>query len=393
LKQCTNCRGNLADFVAVCPYCGVSQPVVQAVPAQWAGAPQNSNMAIASLVCGVLFMCAPASIAAIILGHLALANIKQSANRMAGKGMATAGLVLGYAGLALTTIYVVFLVFTVRNTFSHDIPTNETAAIATMRMYDQTLKAYAAKCPQQGYPATLVSLGPGKGDCARANLVSDPRLAGITPVFKGYMFRYNTGVRGGEHIASFALVANPIQPGMTGKRYFYLDEGSVLRQANSQIIGPRSDPVDQPGASSNTTNSGNHDVAYTPAAARNEFLTIANMIAYNRALSTYARKCPQQGFPATLRPLGPGKGDCAHANLVEANLAGEAPVSNGYTFQYTTGTAALQHLTVFVLVARPLQPNITGKRYFYLDESGVIRHANSQIIGPRSEPLSHRLPR
>ena len=74
MKQCTNCRGNLADFVTVCPYCGVAQPVQPVGMAQgaWEQPPQNSNKAIASLVCGILFMCAPASIAAIILGHLAL---------------------------------------------------------------------------------------------------------------------------------------------------------------------------------------------------------------------------------------------------------------------------------------------------------------------------------
>jgi hypothetical protein len=74
----------------------VAQPVPQAGLPQggWPAAPQNSNKAIASLVCGVLFMCAPASIAAIILGHLALVDIKRTAGRMAGKGMAIAGLQL-----------------------------------------------------------------------------------------------------------------------------------------------------------------------------------------------------------------------------------------------------------------------------------------------------------
>jgi len=67
----------------------------------WDAAPQNSNKAVASLVCGVLFLCAPASIAAVVLGHLALSDIKRTANRMAGKGMAIAGLVMGYLGIAL----------------------------------------------------------------------------------------------------------------------------------------------------------------------------------------------------------------------------------------------------------------------------------------------------
>jgi hypothetical protein len=246
LKQCTNCRGNLADFVALCPYCGVSQPVPQMAMAQqeWAP-PQSSNKAIASLVCGVLFLCAPASIAAIVLGHLALADIKRSANRLTGHGLAVAGLVMGYLGIALTTVYIVFAVFMVRTILSRDIPANETSAIATMRTYDHALKAYAAKCPQQGYPATLLPRGPGPGNCIRANL-TDARLAVPVPVRKGYMFQYTPGANGSERIQVFALLARPVQPNLTGKRFFFLDEEGVLRQADSQIIGPHSDPVDAP---------------------------------------------------------------------------------------------------------------------------------------------------
>ena len=211
---------------------------------QWAP-PQSSNKAIASLVCGVLFLCAPASMAAIILGHLALVDIKRSANRMTGHGMAIAGLVMGYLGIALTTIYIVFVVFMFRTTLARDIPANETAAIATMRTYDQALKAYAAKCPQQGYPATLLPLGPGSGNCTRANL-TDARLAVPLPVRRGYLFQYTPGVNGSEQVRVFALVARPVQPNLTGKRFFFLDEEGVIRQADSQIVGPRSDPVDAP---------------------------------------------------------------------------------------------------------------------------------------------------
>src|SRR6201981_539331 len=244
LKQCTNCGGNLADFVPLCPYCGVSQPVPQMALAQqdWAP-PQSSNKAIASLVCGVLFLCAPASIAAIILGHFALADIKRSANRLTGHGLAIAGLVMGYLGIALTTMYVVFVVFIVRTTLSTDIPANETSAIATMRTYNRALKAYAAKCPQQGYPATLQPLGPGPGNCTRANL-TDARLAVPVPVRRGYMFQYTPGADGSEQIRVFALLARPVQPNLTGKRFFFLAEEGVIRQADSQTIGPSSDPVD-----------------------------------------------------------------------------------------------------------------------------------------------------
>jgi hypothetical protein len=209
----------------------------------WPTAPQNSNKAIASLVCGVLFMCAPASIAAIILGHLALVDIKRTAGRMAGRGMAIAGLTLGYIGIGLTTLYFLFIFVVVRNTFSRDVPGNEAAAIETMRTYETALKAYAEKCPAQGYPATLSPLGPGYGDCTRANLIHDPRLVAGAPIHKGYMFVYKPGVHGHDQVTVFALVAQPIAPGGTGKRFFYLDEGGVIREAASQIIGPNSPPL------------------------------------------------------------------------------------------------------------------------------------------------------
>lgn len=247
MKQCTNCRGNLADFVAICPYCGVSQPVAQVAMAQpeWGAPPQNSNKALASVICGVLFLFVPASIAAVILGHLALSDIKRSAGRMAGQGMAVAGLVMGYLGIALTSILTLAVVFAVRNTLRHDVPANEIAAIETMRTYNTALAAYAAKCPRQGYPATLVRLGPGNGDCSHANL-TDAKLAITRPVKLGYQFVYKPGVLGAERVTVFALVAQPVQPGLTGKRYFFLDEGGVIRQADSQIVGPRSTPVDDP---------------------------------------------------------------------------------------------------------------------------------------------------
>jgi len=64
----------------------------------------NSNMAIASLVLGILgwtLIPGLASIAAIITGHMAKNEIKNSMDQLGGDGMATAGLVLGYAGIAI----------------------------------------------------------------------------------------------------------------------------------------------------------------------------------------------------------------------------------------------------------------------------------------------------
>jgi peptidyl-prolyl cis-trans isomerase B (cyclophilin B) len=47
------------------------------------------------------------SIAAIVLGHVSLDQIKKSGDAQEGRGFAIAGLVLGYIGLALSLILVV----------------------------------------------------------------------------------------------------------------------------------------------------------------------------------------------------------------------------------------------------------------------------------------------
>jgi hypothetical protein len=68
---------------------------------------QTSTEAILSLIFAVLSwlgLFGLGGIVAIILGHVAKNKIRQSAGRLEGNGLATAGLVLGYANVALTLI-------------------------------------------------------------------------------------------------------------------------------------------------------------------------------------------------------------------------------------------------------------------------------------------------
>jgi hypothetical protein len=64
----------------------------------------NSNMALASLILGILgwtLLPGLASIAAIVTGHMAKKEIKESMGQLGGDGMAIAGLVMGYASVAI----------------------------------------------------------------------------------------------------------------------------------------------------------------------------------------------------------------------------------------------------------------------------------------------------
>jgi uncharacterized protein DUF4190 len=79
-------------------------PAPYAQPAYGYG-PRTNSLAIASLVTGILaWVACPllGAILAIIFGHVARGQIKQSGE--AGGGMAVAGLVLGYVNLAGTLL-------------------------------------------------------------------------------------------------------------------------------------------------------------------------------------------------------------------------------------------------------------------------------------------------
>lgn len=72
----------------------------------------NSTMAIVSLIMGILgwtFLPTIGSIIAVITGHIAKSEIKNSGGTLGGNGMATTGLVLGYLGLAITLCACLFL--------------------------------------------------------------------------------------------------------------------------------------------------------------------------------------------------------------------------------------------------------------------------------------------
>lgn len=75
-------------------------------------APATSGLAIASLVCGIvgLLSCLLPGIAAVICGHMALGQIEASQGRLGGRGMAVAGLVLGYLSILVLLLFAVLMI-------------------------------------------------------------------------------------------------------------------------------------------------------------------------------------------------------------------------------------------------------------------------------------------
>lgn len=73
-----------------------------AAPAQ---VPTPSVLAIISLIAGILGLLIFGSLIAVICGHIARSNIRDSRGTLTGDGMALAGLILGYLGLGLTVLF------------------------------------------------------------------------------------------------------------------------------------------------------------------------------------------------------------------------------------------------------------------------------------------------
>jgi type IV pilus assembly protein PilA len=232
MRPCPYCAQTIGDDAQTCPYCRANL----VWPSGMAAGGETSGKAIGSLVCGILFFFPPSAVLAIIMGHLSLSEIRRSAGRLGGKGMAIAGLVLGYAGLAWVPILIIAAI-AIPNLLRSKMAANEASAVASLREYNDALKEYAAQCPEQGYPPDPAFIGledsSGAITCPQAQTgQKNVPKAGALPMKSGYRFFYIPMQYDREgHISKYGLSGDPITPGTTGVRHFYTDETGVIRFA------------------------------------------------------------------------------------------------------------------------------------------------------------------
>lgn len=231
--NCPYCAAIVAEDSQFCPKCGnkVRASTVSQVYSP-VGQPQTSGKAIASLICGLFAWLFPVSVAAVILGHLSLSEIRKSAGRITGHGMAIAGLVLGYLGIAFIPFILIIAAIAIPNLLRARMAANEASAVGSLRVYTTAITYYAEQCPQLGFPSATEKLGPRRGfatDCDHAGLV-DSMLGTEEPVKSGYRFHYQTGATDAQgHIIAYTITAEPINQDTTGIRQFFVDESGVIR--------------------------------------------------------------------------------------------------------------------------------------------------------------------
>jgi type IV pilus assembly protein PilA len=247
---CTLCGATNSNDKRTCVRCGASLQSDNALDTPSAtGAVQTSGKAIASLICGLLFFIFPVAIVAVILGHLSLSDIRKSGGRLIGNGMAIAGLVLGYMGLAAIPFILIIAAIAIPNLLRSRMAANEASAVGSLRTISTGEVVYNSTYAN-GFSPSLQSLGGAGGlaTCDHAELI-DPILA--TGTKSGYAFSYTptdpvaTAVQGcaSPGATGYSVTADPVNRGTTGQRGFYTDQSAVIRFDPDGTASPESAPL------------------------------------------------------------------------------------------------------------------------------------------------------
>jgi type IV pilus assembly protein PilA len=226
---CQGCGNSIVAGEKFCRVCGRAVSGASAgVPsagAVAAGAAETSGKAIASLVCGLLFFVPLAFIAAIVFGHMALSEIKKSAGRLRGEGLAIAGLVLGYVWVVFIPIILIVAAIAIPNLLRARMAANESSAVYGVRRLVNAETAYAFRHPDLGFTCSLSDLSAG-------NLIPVPLASGQG---NGYFFELQNcdppAVGGANR--KFQVVAYPVTWNQTGVRTFCADESKVIKVTRS----------------------------------------------------------------------------------------------------------------------------------------------------------------
>lgn len=117
MAYCTTC-GTQVNSGSFCTNCGtaagaqragqpasqpIAQPSAQPIGANYQQPTSTNTLAIVSLVTSLLGI----GLAGIICGHIALGQIKRT--REQGYGLALAGLIIGYAGFVVVTLFIILM--------------------------------------------------------------------------------------------------------------------------------------------------------------------------------------------------------------------------------------------------------------------------------------------
>ena len=171
------------------------------------GPPQTSGKAVASLILSLL-PCLAFGIAAVVFGHISRSEIRRSAGRLKGDGLALAGLIIGYLQIAFVP-FVLIAVIAIPNLLKARMAANEASAVGGVRRIVAAEMTYAES--QKEYTCDLTALNLNDGNLGRG-------------LKSGYIYNLSDCSATG-----FKVEAVPVKADNTGRRAFCADESGVIR--------------------------------------------------------------------------------------------------------------------------------------------------------------------
>jgi hypothetical protein len=158
--------------------------------------------------------------------------------------MSRTGLLLGYAGVAMVAAIVIVAGIARPKLAREQMLSDEASAIRMLRTMTYVTGTYS-RTYHRGFPPTLSALGPPPDGIAEsasaANLIGPQLAAGLR---KGYVLRYTpTSSRHDGYYDGFTATAEPVTPGTTGRRFFFVDETGVIRAESNGLASAASPPL------------------------------------------------------------------------------------------------------------------------------------------------------
>lgn len=264
--NCPNCGTPVSGGALVCPQCHTAvavspAPVPAAAPQFAAAAPARAPipvysgpqepcgkaktsmiLGIAGVVLSIVLIGIPLGIIAVILGHLALSEIKRSGGRLQGRNWAITGLITGYICVAFILLMPVILIMAaiaIPNLLHARMAANDASAAASLRQLNTAILSYQERCDNR-LPDSLAKLGPSTppnpNSCDTGMGLVDATLTAGQKA--GYVFSYEKRSDSG-----YVLNADPVKFNNTGSMHFFTDESNIIRSDKTGPANGESPPL------------------------------------------------------------------------------------------------------------------------------------------------------
>lgn len=153
----------------------------------------------------------------------------------------------GSAGFTLIELMIVVAVIliiagiAIPNFIRSKMRANEAGAVANLRTISTASVVYNTTYGA-GFAPSLPALGgnPTTPSTSQAGLIDSVLSSGVKA---GYTYSYSPLNDSNGNAVSYSVTADPITPGTTGDRHFYVDQTAVIRSNLTTTAGPSDMPL------------------------------------------------------------------------------------------------------------------------------------------------------